>query len=76
MKQQLNEIKRMQQLAGLDEAKIEIGDDGYGGKNITVKKDKKGVLITQTDPNDWGRISGRIYIPLADIPVLINFLKQ
>jgi len=65
----------MQKLAGLDEAKIEIGNDGYGGKNITVKKDKDGVLITATDPHDWGRVSGRIRIPLADIPALINFLK-
>ena len=55
----------------LNEAKIEIGYN----KNITVKKDKKAVIISQTDAND-GRTIGAVYIPLSEIPALISFLQS
>ena len=72
MKQQINEIKRMQQLAGvINEAKIEIGPS----KNIIVKKDKRAVVISQIDYNS-GMESGQVYIPLSEIPALIEFLQN
>ena len=56
--------------------KIKIGNDGYGGKNITVTKTKYGIEVTQTDAHDWGRVSGRVYIPVNDIEALIEFLTN
>jgi hypothetical protein len=54
--------------------KIKIGNDGYGSRNVTVTQDKYGVEITQTDPHDWGRISGRTFILNESIDELIVFL--
>ena len=54
----------------IDESKLEIGPS----KNITVKKDSRAVVISQTDYNS-GMISGQVYIPLSEIPALIKFLQ-
>ena len=56
--------------------KIKIGNNGYGGKNLTVTKTKYGVEITQTNTHDWGRVSGEVTIPINDIKALIEFLNQ
>lgn len=53
---------------------IKIGNDGYGGKNVTVSKSDYGIEITKTDPHDWNRISGEVRIPSKDIDTLITFL--
>jgi hypothetical protein len=53
---------------------IKIGNDGYGSPNITVTQEKYGVEITQTDPHNWGRISGRTFILNESIDELIVFL--
>ena len=54
--------------------KIKIGNDGYGSRNVTVTQDKYGVEIVQTDPHDWGRVSGRTFILNESIDELIVFL--
>ena len=56
--------------------KIKIGNDGYGGKNITVTKTKYGIVVTQTNPHDWGRVSGEVIIPVNDVKALIEYLNQ
>jgi hypothetical protein len=53
---------------------IKIGNDGYGSPNTTVTQEKYGVKITQTDPHNWGRISGRTFILNESIDELIVFL--
>jgi len=76
MKQQINEIRRMQQLAGIiKEATIKMGDDGYGNPNITVKKEKEFIVISSTS-NAPGMMPGTVRIPIADIPKLIAFLSS
>jgi hypothetical protein len=54
--------------------KIKIGNDGYGGKNITVTKSKQHITISRTDPHGWGRVSDEINIPVNDIEALVEFL--
>ena len=56
--------------------KIKIGNDGYGGKNITVTKTKTHINIIVTDPHDWGRISSGVSIPSKDLNTLAEFLNQ
>lgn len=80
MKTQLNEAQKLQKTAGIlqesiNEAKLKIGNDGYGGKNITVSKNKYGIFIEKKDPHDYGR-GTEISIPLSDVPALVRFLSS
>ena len=54
--------------------KIKIGNDGYGKANTTVEKIKHGIMITQTDAHDWGRVSGRVGVEMSDLDTLITYL--
>lgn len=54
--------------------KIKIGNDGYGNANTTVEKTKHGIVITQTDAHDWGRVSGAVGLRMNDLDELITFL--
>tara|TARA_R110000868_G_scaffold88724_2_gene247220 strand:- start:3395 stop:3787 length:393 start_codon:yes stop_codon:yes gene_type:complete len=95
MKKQLNEIQKLQKIAGIkinemfdnsheisedeiSESKINIGDDGYGGKNITISQKDGGIEIIKRDANDMNRVSGNIYIPIdpESIDELIAFLTK
>ena len=55
---------------------LKIGNDGYGGKDVTVKSDRGSIEITRTDSHDWGRVSGRVYIRKQDIKELVAFLLE
>ena len=83
MKKQINEIKKMQLLAGLiteseyresqiNEAKITIGDDGYGRAEITVEKLKDGFLLRDKSKDGWPSI----FIPTKDVQTVISFLSS
>jgi hypothetical protein len=53
---------------------LKIGNDGYGGKNITVKAVKGDIQFTRTDPHGWGRISDQLSIRKEDLQELVDFL--
>ena len=66
------------QLAEISESEISIGDDGYGGKNITISQKNDGIEIIKRDANDMNRVSGNIFLPLdpESIDELIAFLTK
>jgi hypothetical protein len=66
------------QLAEISESKINIGDDGYGGKNITISQKNDGIEIIKRDANNMNRVSGNIFLPLnpESIDELIAFLTK
>jgi hypothetical protein len=79
MKHELNEIRKLQKLAGLiSENEINIGNDGYGGSDITVSQKDDGIEIIRRDANDMNRVSGKIYLPIdsESIDKLIDFLQK
>jgi hypothetical protein len=79
MKSQLNEVQKLQKIAGLiSENEINIGNDGYGGTDITVSQKDDGIQIIRRDANDMNRISGKIYLPIdpESIDKLIDFLQK
>jgi len=53
---------------------LKTGNDGYGCKNITIKKTKYGIMIEKSDPHDWGRKSF-MGLSYETIDELIKFLK-
>jgi hypothetical protein len=58
----------------IGESYIRIGDDGYGGKNTLVAKNKYGVWLTKKHNNGGGK--SEILIPFADIPKIIKYLQS
>ena len=66
------------QLAEISESEINIGDDGYGGTNITISQKNDGIEIIKRDANDMNRVSGNIFLPLnpESIDELIAFLTK
>jgi len=55
--------------------KIKVGDDGYGNKNTTITKYKRGVEIEISDPHDWGRTRS-ITLSYEVIDALTKFIAE
>jgi hypothetical protein len=53
---------------------LKLGNDGYGSKNVTVKNERGNIQFTRTDPHDWGRVSGSMWIRKEDVRELALFL--
>ena len=95
MRSQLNELKKLQKIAGIQinesfdnsheiyedkisENEINLGDDGYGGTNITISQKDDGIEIIRRDANDMNRVSGKVFVPLnpESIDDLIDLLTK